>query len=184
MYLGSIVDARACPPVTLWAAAAAEVKVRSYWVKSSKMCFLYTLRPRANAAECPPLALKNLLGAGPPDLRNPIPAIANRLQARTEAQRGSRTIAFALAEPGDKTRRTFIVRRSLVLASKDDIPPIAGVPDPALLVVDDNEDNRYTLSLQLKVQGYHNVTLATNGHEAISILRSKDRKSTRLNSSH
>jgi class 3 adenylate cyclase/CheY-like chemotaxis protein len=66
-----------------------------------------------------------------------------------------------------------MVTTSLVLTSKDDVPPVAGISDPALLVVDDNEDNRYTLSLQLNVQGYRNVTIATNGHEAISILRSK-----------
>ena len=57
--------------------------------------------------------------------------------------------------------------------SKDGIAPVAGVPDPALLVVDDNEDNRYTLSLQLNVQGYHNIAIATNGHEALSVLHSK-----------
>jgi adenylate cyclase len=62
---------------------------------------------------------------------------------------------------------------SLVLTSKDGIAPDAGVPDPALLVVDDNEDNRHTLSLQLNAQGYHNITIATNGHEALSVLRSK-----------
>jgi CheY-like chemotaxis protein len=62
---------------------------------------------------------------------------------------------------------------NLVLASKDGAAPVAGVPDPALLVVDDNEDNRYTLSQQLNVQGYDNITIATNGHEALSVLRSK-----------
>ncbi len=59
------------------------------------------------------------------------------------------------------------------MTSKDGIAPVAGVPDPALLVVDDNEDNRYTLSLQLNVQGYHNIAIATNGHEALSVLHSK-----------
>ena len=59
------------------------------------------------------------------------------------------------------------------LTSKDGIAPVAGVPDPALLVVDDNEDNRYTLSLQLNVQGYHNIAIATNGLEALSVLHSK-----------
>jgi adenylate cyclase len=59
------------------------------------------------------------------------------------------------------------------LRSKDGIAPVAGVPDPALLVVDDNEDNRYTLSLQLNAQGYHNIAIATNGHEALSVLHSK-----------
>jgi class 3 adenylate cyclase len=62
---------------------------------------------------------------------------------------------------------------NLVLTSKDDAEPVAGVPDPALLVVDDNEDNRYTLSQQLNVQGYDNITLVTNGREALSVLRSK-----------
>src|SRR6516162_8457165 len=61
----------------------------------------------------------------------------------------------------------------LVLTSKDDGGAVAGVPDPALLVVDDNEDNRYPLSRQLNVQGYDNITTATNGHEALSVLRSK-----------
>ena len=59
------------------------------------------------------------------------------------------------------------------MTSKDGIAPVAGVPDPALLVVDDNEDNRYTLSLQLNVQGYHNIAIATNGLEALSVLHSK-----------
>ena len=59
------------------------------------------------------------------------------------------------------------------MTSKDGIAPVAGVPDPALLVVDDNEDNRYTLSLQLNVQGYHNIAIATNGNEALSVLHSK-----------
>jgi len=62
---------------------------------------------------------------------------------------------------------------SLVLTSKDGAAPVAGVPDPALLVVDDNEDNRYMLSQQLNIQGYDNITIATNGHEALNVLRSK-----------
>ena len=66
-----------------------------------------------------------------------------------------------------------MARTSLVLTSKDGAAPVAGVPDPALLVVDDNEDNRYILSQQLNIQGYDNITIATNGHEALNILRSK-----------
>ena len=62
---------------------------------------------------------------------------------------------------------------NLVLTSKDGAAPVAGVPDPALLVVDDNEDNRYVLSQQLNIQGYDNITIATNGHEALNNLRSK-----------
>ena len=66
-----------------------------------------------------------------------------------------------------------MARTSLVLTSKDGAAPVAGVPDPALLVVDDNEDNRYVLSQQLNIQGYDNIAIATNGHEALNILRSK-----------
>jgi sigma-B regulation protein RsbU (phosphoserine phosphatase) len=47
------------------------------------------------------------------------------------------------------------------------------VPDPALLVVDDNEDNRYTLVERLKRQGYANLTTANNGREALDLLRAR-----------
>jgi sigma-B regulation protein RsbU (phosphoserine phosphatase) len=45
--------------------------------------------------------------------------------------------------------------------------------DPALLVVDDNEDNRYTLTRRLTREGYTNLTTATNGREALDLLQSK-----------
>ena len=41
---------------------------------------------------------------------------------------------------------------------------------PALLVVDDNEDNRYTLTPRLKRQGYENLTTAENGQQALELL--------------
>ncbi len=44
---------------------------------------------------------------------------------------------------------------------------------PALLIVDDNEDNRYTLSRRLKREGYDNLTEATNGQDALDILRER-----------
>jgi phosphoserine phosphatase RsbU/P len=37
----------------------------------------------------------------------------------------------------------------------------------ALLVVDDNEDNRYTLTRRLNREGYQNLTTAKNGREAL-----------------
>jgi phosphoserine phosphatase RsbU/P len=43
----------------------------------------------------------------------------------------------------------------------------------ALLVVDDNEDNRYTLTRRLTREGYTNLTMATNGREALDLLQSK-----------
>src|ERR1700680_1714180 len=44
---------------------------------------------------------------------------------------------------------------------------------PALLVVDDNEDNRYTLTRRLPREGYDNLTTATTGREALDLLQSK-----------
>jgi adenylate cyclase len=41
---------------------------------------------------------------------------------------------------------------------------------PALLVVDDNEDNRFTLTQRLKREGYGNVMCAGNGREALDLL--------------
>ena len=41
---------------------------------------------------------------------------------------------------------------------------------PALLVVDDNEDNLYTLTHRLKRQGYDNLTTAENGQQALDLL--------------
>ena len=44
---------------------------------------------------------------------------------------------------------------------------------PSLLVVDDNEDNRYTLTRRLTREGYTNLTTATNGREALDLLQAK-----------
>lgn len=41
---------------------------------------------------------------------------------------------------------------------------------PRLLVVDDNEDNRYTLTQRLKRQGYTDLVTAANGREALEVL--------------
>jgi class 3 adenylate cyclase len=43
----------------------------------------------------------------------------------------------------------------------------------ALLVVDDNDDNRYTLTQRLKRQGYTNVATARDGREALDVLRTR-----------
>jgi phosphoserine phosphatase RsbU/P len=42
-----------------------------------------------------------------------------------------------------------------------------------ILVVDDNDDNRYTLTLYLDLEGYNNVEIANDGEEAIAILKQK-----------
>jgi phosphoserine phosphatase RsbU/P len=43
----------------------------------------------------------------------------------------------------------------------------------ALLIVDDNEDNRYTLTRRLARDGYTNLTTANNGRDALALLRSR-----------
>src|SRR5687768_1824445 len=42
-----------------------------------------------------------------------------------------------------------------------------------LLVVDDNEDNRYTLTRQLARAGYKHVVAAQGGREALALMRSQ-----------
>jgi phosphoserine phosphatase RsbU/P len=42
---------------------------------------------------------------------------------------------------------------------------------PRILVVDDNDDNRYTLTLYLDLEGYSNVEIAHDGEEAIALLK-------------
>jgi sigma-B regulation protein RsbU (phosphoserine phosphatase) len=44
-------------------------------------------------------------------------------------------------------------------------------PSPALLVVDDNDDNRFTLTRRLAREGYTNLTSAVNGREALERMR-------------
>jgi sigma-B regulation protein RsbU (phosphoserine phosphatase) len=47
------------------------------------------------------------------------------------------------------------------------------VTESALLVVDDNEDNRYTLTRRLNREGYKNLTMASNGREALDRLNAQ-----------
>ena len=44
---------------------------------------------------------------------------------------------------------------------------------PALLVVDDNDDNRYTLTRRLKRQGYDNVATAEHGRQALELMAAR-----------
>ncbi len=46
--------------------------------------------------------------------------------------------------------------------------------EPArILVVDDNDDNRYTLTRRLRREGYEEVTVASNGREALDLIASR-----------
>jgi phosphoserine phosphatase RsbU/P len=50
--------------------------------------------------------------------------------------------------------------------------PAAGT-GPRIFVVDDNDDNRYTLTLYLDLEGYTNIESATDGEEAIERLKTE-----------
>ena len=41
---------------------------------------------------------------------------------------------------------------------------------PGILIVDDNEDNRYTLQLMLESEGHERITCAAGGNEAIALI--------------
>src|SRR5262245_9026593 len=41
---------------------------------------------------------------------------------------------------------------------------------PGILIVDDNDDDRYTLQLLLENDGYTRITIATGGQEALALL--------------
>jgi sigma-B regulation protein RsbU (phosphoserine phosphatase) len=43
----------------------------------------------------------------------------------------------------------------------------------SLLIVDDNEDNRYTLTRRLQREGYGNLTTAENGRQALELLQQR-----------
>jgi sigma-B regulation protein RsbU (phosphoserine phosphatase) len=45
--------------------------------------------------------------------------------------------------------------------------------ESALLIVDDNEDNRYTLTRRLQREGYQNLTSAADGQQALDLLQSR-----------
>ncbi len=45
--------------------------------------------------------------------------------------------------------------------------------EPRLLVVDDNEDNRYTLTMMLNIEGYDDVAVAEDGAKALDLLKSQ-----------
>ena len=42
--------------------------------------------------------------------------------------------------------------------------------DPGILIVDDNEDNRYTLQLLLESDGHERIASASSGTEAIALI--------------
>jgi sigma-B regulation protein RsbU (phosphoserine phosphatase) len=52
--------------------------------------------------------------------------------------------------------------------------PDATASAARLLVVDDNEDNRYTLIMRLEIEGYANIAVADDGETALATLNTQD----------
>ena len=50
----------------------------------------------------------------------------------------------------------------------------ATTPGARILVVDDNDDNRYTLTLDLELEGYADIQIAEDGEQAIARLDKED----------
>src|SRR5882757_8980075 len=46
-------------------------------------------------------------------------------------------------------------------------------PGPRILVVDDNDANRYMLTMYLDLEGYHSVVTANDGEEAVALLETE-----------
>ena len=45
---------------------------------------------------------------------------------------------------------------------------------PGILIVDDNEDNRYTLQLMLETDGHERIASAAGGNEAIALIEKEN----------
>jgi Serine phosphatase RsbU, regulator of sigma subunit len=48
------------------------------------------------------------------------------------------------------------------------------VESPRILIVDDNDDNRYTLALYLELEGYSDLSIAEDGEQAIAQLKERE----------
>ena len=72
------------------------------------------------------------------------------------------------AQRGSRARRAqgSIAPCSNSISSTENADTLA--EHPRILVVDDNDDNRYTLTLYLDLEGYKDVTTAQDGEEAIA----------------
>src|SRR5499433_14089 len=57
-----------------------------------------------------------------------------------------------------------------VIAKGEQIEVLMATDLPGILIVDDNEDNRYTLRLMLESDGHERITCATGGNEAITLI--------------
>jgi len=57
-----------------------------------------------------------------------------------------------------------------VIAKGEQIEVLMATDLPGILIVDDNEDNRYTLQLMLESDGHERITCAAGGNQAIALV--------------
>src|SRR5262249_59429932 len=57
-----------------------------------------------------------------------------------------------------------------VIAKGEQIEVLMATDLPGILIVDDNEDNRYTLQLMLESDAHERITCAAGGNEAIALI--------------
>src|SRR5947209_4198508 len=56
------------------------------------------------------------------------------------------------------------------LADQEELEVLMATELPHILIVDDNEDNRYTLQLLLESDGHERIVCAASGKEAIALI--------------
>jgi CheY-like chemotaxis protein len=61
-----------------------------------------------------------------------------------------------------------------VIAEREQLEVLMATDLPGILIVDDNEDNRYTLQLMLESDGHERMTCATGGNEAIALIKKEN----------
>jgi class 3 adenylate cyclase len=57
------------------------------------------------------------------------------------------------------------------VADRVELEVLMATDVPGILIVDDNEDNRYTLQLMLEADGHERITCAAGGNEAIALIK-------------
>jgi adenylate cyclase len=57
-----------------------------------------------------------------------------------------------------------------LLADREQLEVLMATELPRILIVDDNEDNRYTLQLLLESDGHERIVCAASGNEAIALI--------------
>jgi adenylate cyclase len=61
-----------------------------------------------------------------------------------------------------------------VIAEPEQLEVLMATDLPGILIVDDNEDNRYTLQLLLETDGHERIASAASGNEAIALIEKEN----------